>query len=74
MITIYSKPSCSACVQAKQLCDAKGIEYEYKVLGKDYDLEQMFEVVPMSVRSFPAITKDGEYLGSLHELKALLSN
>ena len=74
MITIYSKPSCSACVQAKQLCDVKGIEYEYKVLGKDYDLEQMFEVVPMSVRSFPAITKDGEYLGGLPELKALLSN
>lgn len=73
MITIYSKPSCSACTQAKQLCDAKGVEYEYKVLGKDYDLEQMFKVVPMSVRSFPAIIEDGKYLGGIVELKQLLN-
>ena len=35
MITIFSKLNCSACVQAKQLCEAKGAIYEYKVLGED---------------------------------------
>lgn len=73
MITIFSKPNCSACVQAKQLCEAKGAIYEYKVLGEDYELEQMFDHVPMSIRSFPAVLNDGEYIGSLQELKAFIS-
>ena len=67
MYTIYSKPSCSYCLQAKQLLEMKQLPFVYKQLGKDYTLQELLEVSPTS-RTFPVIVKDGEVIGGFNNL------
>ena len=81
MIKIYGKAGCSACVQAEQLLETKGLDYEYALLGLNYSLEKFYNVAPKTHRTFPMITKlvkyDGvemeEYIGGLVELKEVLA-
>ena len=54
MYTIYSKPSCSYCLQAKQLLEMKELPFEYLQLGADYTLQELLEVSP-DARTFPQI-------------------
>ena len=54
MYTIYSKPSCSYCLQAKQLLEMKQLPFVYKQLGADYTLQELLEVSP-DAKSFPQI-------------------
>ena len=70
--TIYSKPSCSQCDQAKMLLTMKEKTFTVKMLDVDYSLEDLKEKVP-SAKSFPVIFKESEYLGSLLELRKELS-
>ncbi len=72
-VTIFGKTACSSCIQAKQLCELKNVEYEYQELGKDYDITQFYNLVPRSHKSFPAILIDGKYIGGLVELKEVLA-
>lgn len=72
-VTIYGKTACSSCIQAKQLLTSKGVDYEYKLLGADYSIQEFYEVVPRSHKSFPAILIDGKYIGGLVELKEILA-
>lgn len=74
MFIIYGKENCNACVQAKQLCESKGVEFEYKQFGKDFDLSEMYSIAPRTHKSFPMISDDDKYIGGLPELKTLLSN
>ena len=67
MYTIYSKPSCSYCLQAKQLLEMKQLPFVYKQLGADYALQELLEVSPTS-RTFPVIVKDGEVIGGFNNL------
>lgn len=73
MYVIYSKPDCSSCTQAKLLLEAENYEHVIKMLNVDFNVLELYEVVPRNVRSFPAITKleNGveEYIGGLKELK-----
>ena len=81
MYTIYGKTGCAACIQAKQLLETKGLEYEYVLLGLNYSLDEFYNVAPKTHRTFPMITKlvkyDGvemeEYIGGLTELKEVLA-
>ena len=73
MIKIYGKSNCSSCSQAKALCESNGVSYEYLSLGKDYQLSE-FMSIKEGHRSFPLITKDDEYIGTLQDLKEYLSN
>lgn len=73
-VTIFGKTACSSCIQAKQLLASKGVDYEYKLLGADYSIQEFYEVVPRSCKTFPAICIDGKYLGGLVELKEVLVN
>ena len=73
MIKIYGKTGCSACVQAKQLLETKGLDYEYALLGLNYSLEEFYNVAPKTHKTFPMVTKDGKYIGGLVELKELLA-
>lgn len=66
---IWSKPSCPFCDQAKFLLNAKGIEFEEKIIGKEYTKEQLLEAVP-NARSVPQIFLGEEYVGGFTELKA----
>lgn len=73
MIKIYGRAGCSSCDQAKALCESNGISYEYLSLGKDYQLSE-FMSIKEGHRSFPLITKDAEYIGTLQDLKEYLNN
>ena len=67
MYTIYSKPSCSYCLQAKQLLEMKQLPFVYKQLGADYTLQELLEVSP-TARTFPVILKDEELIGGYSDL------
>lgn len=77
MIVIYGKEDCTYCVQAVQLCESKGLDYDYKSMGKHYEREELidkisgeFGVIP---RSMPQIVQDGSYVGGFRELKEKLA-
>ena len=71
MITIYGKTQCPYCDAAKALCEQKGLEYEYKQLGEDFDKEEMMETFP-GARTFPQIQIDGKNIGGYTEFEAYL--
>ena len=68
MIEIYGKDACPFCVQAKQLCEMKGVEYVYKNLGQDFTREQVLEEFP-NARTFPQIRVNGTAIGGFTELQ-----
>ncbi len=67
MYTIYSKPSCGYCLQAKDLLEQSKLEFEYKQLGTHYSLQEFMELFP-NASTFPMIVKDGELIGGYSEL------
>ena len=67
MYTIYSKPNCSYCLQAKQLLEMEQLPFEYLQLGTHYNLDVLMELFP-NARSFPMIVKDGECIGGYNDL------
>lgn len=73
MYVIYSKTDCSSCTQAKLLLENENYEHVVKMLNVDFDILQLYSVIPRAHRSFPAITKleNGaeEYIGGLRELQ-----
>jgi glutaredoxin 3 len=71
--TIWTKDSCTFCVQAKQLLEGKGIEFEERKIGKDWTKEQLLEAVP-TARSVPQIFLDDQYVGGYQELRQKLNN
>ena len=54
MYTIYSKPSCGYCLQAKDLLTMEQLPFEYLQLGTHYDLDELMKLAP-NAKSFPQI-------------------
>ena len=54
MYTIYSKPSCGYCLQARDLLEDNKLEFEYLQLGTHYDLDELMTLAP-NAKSFPQI-------------------
>lgn len=71
MFTIYSKPQCPQCDQAKMLLELKGFEYETLTLGADFTREELLDKVP-SARSFPVVFKGETLVGGLLDLKKVI--
>ena len=75
-VTIYGKANCKSCDEAKQLCDNKSVEYEYKQMGKDFEILEMYSIAPRNHKSFPMVTvvENGveSYIGGLHQLQQIL--
>jgi glutaredoxin 3 len=69
--TVWSKDQCPLCVQAKQLLELKGIEYEERKIGEQWTREDLLEVVP-TARSVPQIFIDDELVGGFQELRSKL--
>lgn len=69
MYIIYSKENCPRCVTAKQLLERKGIVYEVKMAGVDYDVDDLRK---LGVRMLPYIEQvlpeGGDVVGSLEDL------
>lgn len=79
MYIIYGKEDCTYCEAAKNLLDSKGIEYEYKQVGRDISKEhlvaacQEYGVIPRTVpQIFKVDYEKTEYVGGFTELKASL--
>ena len=72
MIIIYGKTQCPYCDMAKNLCEQKGLDFEYKQLGIDFDRDEMLSTFP-GARTFPQIILDGQKIGGYTELKELTS-
>lgn len=80
MYIVYGKDGCSACLQACHLLAMKGFDLKYKKLGKDYEVDELFEVTDemdlARPRTFPQIfvVDGGEmgYVGGFDNLKEYL--
>ena len=70
--TIYSKPNCSYCLQAKDLLTMEQLPFDYFTLGTHYDLQEFMELFP-NARSFPMIVKDDEVIGGYNNLVEYLN-
>lgn len=73
-ITIYTKSNCPNCVSAKQLLEAKGLEYsacDTETADGFAILESLREKYP-HIRQMPAIFIDNQYVGGLAGLQAAL--
>lgn len=69
MYTIYSKEQCPRCVVAKTVAAKKGVEFEVKMAGVDFDVEYLRQ---LGVQQFPYIERDGAKIGQLGSLEDLM--
>ena len=66
---VWSKDQCPYCVQAKQLLESKGIEYEERnIMQGTWTKQQLLESVP-TARTLPQIFLDDAYIGGFTELR-----
>ena len=80
MYLVYGKDGCSACLQACHVLAMKGFDLEYKKLGKDYEVDELFAVTDsmglQRPRTFPQIfvvnNGEMEYIGGFDNLKEYL--
>jgi len=69
-VTIYGAGACPYCQRAKMVCQAKGIQYEYKEIGVDITKERLTEQIgPFSTVPQIFVTSDGfsEYVGGFED-------
>ena len=66
---VYSKLSCAPCQQAEQLLKNHNQNYTKLILDEDFDIIELYKNVPKSCKSFPAILKDGVFIGGLSDLQ-----
>ena len=59
MVTVYSKNNCPYCVQAKNLLQLKGIEYEEVKIDESTEAREF--IVGEGHRTVPQIYKDGKF-------------
>lgn len=69
---VWSKDQCAFCEQAKNLLEARGIEYEVRNIMHEWTREQLLEAVP-TARTVPQIFIDDEYVGGFNELRKKLN-
>lgn len=67
MITIYGKPSCPYCVQAKGLLDAKSIPYEYVDITQDEVARE--KLVSSGFRTVPQCYDGERHIGGFTDLQ-----
>lgn len=70
MYTIYSKPNCTQCDQAKLMLKMKGLSFE--VIDVMEDKTAFDFVVSEGFKGMPAIYLEGVKVGGLMELKSTL--
>ena len=72
-VTIYSKPNCGSCTQAKNLLTLRGDSYTEVVIGEHITRDEFVEQFP-EVRTVPHIIIDGETIGGFERLVEWYSN
>jgi glutaredoxin len=80
VFTVYSKPHCTYCEQAKKLLDSKNLPYEVinvdvgqpKVDGQKYiTVQQLKEQIPTAM-TVPQILQEGKLIGGFRELQQVV--
>lgn len=71
-IVIYGKPRCTYCTAAKQLCEQRQFDYEYKLLDADYTAEELFTLVP-DAKTFPQIFINDRPIGGYSQFYELVN-
>lgn len=69
--TVYSRPGCPFCEEAKALLKDKGIDFEEHVLNKDYSIKTLVAI--SGGTKVPQVFANGERIGGADQLKKLLS-
>lgn len=69
-ITVFSRPGCPFCSQAKATLTEAGLSYEELVLNRDYTSRTLLAVAGKD--AVPQIFINGEHIGGAEELEALL--
>jgi len=67
MITIYGKPNCIYCDQAKLLLNSHNLDYDYKELDRDFTREELLELNP-NARTFPQVFDGDRLIGGYDDL------
>jgi glutaredoxin 3 len=67
MNKVYSKDNCPYCVKAKNLLNARGIEFTEIKIGVDITRDEFLETFP-SARTVPQIILEGEHIGGYTKL------
>mgnify|MGYP000102860214 FL=1 len=70
---VWSKPACGYCVKAKNLLQAKGIEYEERNIAEGWKIQDLLEAVP-NAKTMPQIWLDDQHIGGYYELVKALEN
>lgn len=73
MITIYGKSNCGFCTKAKNLCEVRRLEFEYKNVEYENYLTELKEKVP-EARSVPQIWVNDTHVGGYTELVQYLED
>ncbi len=81
IFTIYSKPNCTFCDQAKALLDQKGYEYDEIIIdvGQEKQEDKRYITVAElklhipTAKTVPQIFMNSELIGGFSELKKKLS-
>ena len=68
---VWSKPACGYCVKAKNLLEAKGIEYEERNMAEGWKIQDLLEAAP-NAKTMPQIWLDDKYIGGYLELEDAL--
>ena len=68
---LYTKPSCSYCVKAKELLNERQIPYTEKVIGQDATKEELLSILP-NAKTVPQIWVDKKHIGGYTDLYELL--
>jgi glutaredoxin 3 len=80
MYTIYGKPNCTYCEQAKALLESKNLPFEYihldvgqpKVYGVAYiSRDELLSRIP-GARTMPQVLQNNELIGGFRELQQRL--
>lgn len=76
---VYGSTGCSNCDIVKRLLNDKNKPFIYKVFGKDYELEELMEILPAPSRSMPQVFVMSEgnvlkHIGGLMETVQFLKN
>lgn len=68
-VTIYGKQQCPNCTRAKELCEARGIDYEYiDFVETGMTKQQLEAIMGTPVSSVPQILVDDKPVGGYNHL------
>jgi glutaredoxin len=67
MLTVYGKPNCPQCEQAKNLLESREIEYKYTDISQNEEHRDF--IVGMGLRSLPQIFEGDNHIGDVSDLE-----